>query len=152
MGATIPQDRVFALSALTADDLGIDINYSKSLQDHLEDLMRNIFIRNGFQLELFDLNVCSWAAGSPSWVAYYYRGLTISTLASIKIIYFYIDHREHHAPGVAEAMQDFMACGQAAFVILPVNFPRPGILKLQCQLLGRVHRHQCLEQSDEERD
>jgi hypothetical protein len=31
MGATVPQDRVFALSALTTDGLGIDFSYLKSL-------------------------------------------------------------------------------------------------------------------------
>jgi hypothetical protein len=55
MEATVPQDRIFALAALTTEDLGIDFTYSKSLLEYLEDITRNKFLRKGIQIKPLDI-------------------------------------------------------------------------------------------------
>ncbi|PQE28346.1 heterokaryon incompatibility protein [Rutstroemia sp. NJR-2017a BBW] len=87
MDATVPQDRIFALSALTVNDQKIDLDYSKTLQEHLADVTRKNYLRLGFHVN---------------------------------------------------ATPDFRAGGQAPWILSQQNFPRPDILRLPCQVLGRV--------------
>jgi hypothetical protein len=113
MEATVPQDRIFALAALTTEDLGIDFTYSKSLLEYLEDITRNKFLRKGIQIKPLDIDSCSWASGSPSWVAYGNQPFSINTLASMA----HRDFFSHH--GVLEGrtgQQVFRACGQSPFI------------------------------------
>lgn len=148
MGATVPQDRIFALSALTTDDLRLDLNYSKDLSEYLEDIVRHRFIRCGLQQTPLDINLCPWSSGSASWVANDTRGFGINSLRSTTLNLFCL----HFSNAVEDVKlwQDFKACVQTPSTVSQLNFPRPGILKLQCVLLGKVQRQQCLATTDEE--
>ncbi|RFU27238.1 hypothetical protein B7463_g9111, partial [Scytalidium lignicola] len=149
MAATIPQDRVFALSALTTDNLSININYSRSLPKHLEDIVRNRCLRYNRQFAPLDLDRCAWASGSPSWVAHHYRALPVNVLIPLLMKGFCGKYNFGEFEG-SNALRLVKACGHTPFAVSEISFPGQGILKLQCQLLGRVTKYQRLDTSADE--
>jgi len=150
MGATVPQDRIFTLSALTTDDLELDFNYEKPLHDYLEAIIKTRCLRRGLQLEPLNLKICAWASGSPSWVAESHRGFLLKLLASINFNFLRLDHDISILEDFKTWPQDFRACGEGPFAISEANFPKPQVLKLQCHLLGQVNGAQRLEPTEEE--
>lgn len=143
-GATQPQDRVFALSALTSNRLGLEIKYSLSLREHLEILTRNRFLASGIGLPPLELVKCPWAGDCPSWVIRRPDCLhvtqMIETILSLCI-------PRLHGPDQAskpDVTMNFGACGPHNTTLSPDNFPRLGIFKAPCWVIGQVKRHQTL--------
>ncbi|PQE09074.1 Heterokaryon incompatibility protein [Rutstroemia sp. NJR-2017a BVV2] len=149
MDATVPQDRIFALSALTVDDQKIDLNYSKTLQEYLADIMRNNFLRLGFRLEPLNVSECPWASGSPSWVANHPRIQELNIIRKVQNAFYAI--KINMGPHkIVQATPDFRAGGQVPWILSQQNFPRPDILRLPCQVLGRINRYSNLGPTEED--
>ncbi|KAN0102168.1 Heterokaryon incompatibility protein (HET) domain containing protein [Hyaloscypha variabilis] len=150
MGATVPQDRIFALAALSTHDLELEFDYAKPLHDYLENIIKNRCLRRGFQLEPLNIETCAWAEGSPSRVTEEHRGVLLNLLASIKFNYICLDHDISILEDQKSWPQDFNACGKGPFPVSEANFPRARVLKLECHMLGHVEGVQRLEATDEE--
>jgi hypothetical protein len=143
LDATIPQDRIFALLGLATDGdtLGIRVDYSKSLKEYLEIITREYFL-SGIKFGYLTTETHPWACGSPSWVAQQSNGFSHELLSDVKVKIL----RTMNTP----IFEDFRAYGKMDFVVSQTNFPRPGILKLPCHLVGIVNRTQPLEPTKNE--
>jgi hypothetical protein len=96
-----------------------------------------------------DLEGCPWASGSPSWVAYFYCGHSLGDLSYFAWAYVYLDH-SFGITKEGKYGRTSKRAGRCQSTISQINFPRPRILKLQCQSLGRIQRNQRLDLTDEE--
>jgi hypothetical protein len=150
MDAAIPQDRIFALSALTVNDQRIELNYSKTLQEHLTDIMRNNFLRVGFRFEPINASKCPWASGSPSWVANHPRILhELDEIRKLQNVLYAI-RTGLILNKIIDATPNFRAGGQVPWILSQQNFPRPDILRLPCQVLGRINKYSDLDRTEED--
>jgi hypothetical protein len=151
MSVTVPQDRIFSLSALTTTGLGPEINYSKALPELLEEITHDSFLRRGLHSPQLNTTKCPWAAGSPSWVA-----ICSGTAGSFSLNHWMQFSRVAAVNGIndrhkfAQAADEFAACGQDSYTVTRNNFPRPGILRIPCIVLAQVDMFQRLGPTEED--
>lgn len=144
MEVSVPQDRVFALLGLVADDakVGVAVDYSVSLQVHLETVTKNYFLRRGIKLGWVNTSQHPWASGSPTWVALPSPNEGNDFLRMKALLF-----RKEVGRALTQSestVNSFQAHGNTLPTVSRAAFPAPGVFRAACYSIGELARSEPL--------
>jgi Heterokaryon incompatibility protein (HET) len=130
LSATIPQDRIFALLGVASDvqALGLRVNYSKSLEEICEDIVKSSLYHHGF--DVFSRANTLHPPQLPTWVTIH-PGISIGETHEFPISYKRL---------LSKDIPDFpfSASGTSIPNLSHLNFPEPGKLRLRASFIGEM--------------